>query len=333
MRNIALLISFLAVLLVAAGCQGGGDGGGPSSADAFIGGTSALNIKFLENAPPSEVTDKKTGGTGFPFKAVVTIENVGEFTIPTNQLNVTLTGFYPADFGKTRNELKKIYSSAFNGVRKDPDGNKIQGDIDQVTFPTSGDLEYQSELAGNQVFPFRAEACYPYQTKALSQLCLQENLQAKDPKVCNPSGSKLVDNSGAPVHVTSVTQSVGGQNKILLHFTVRKVGSSEIFSQPACLTNFESEDRVTVTVKTGLPDLTVADGSKVKSLDCLGLLNKKDTTPNAGELLLDNGQASFTCVQTLTTASKVDSLKTFDIFLDYFAQDSVTTTVLVKHLI
>jgi hypothetical protein len=84
-----------------------------------------------------------------------------------------------------------------------------------------------------------------------------------------------------------------------------------------------------VTVNTGV-NLSADDSETV---DCLGLLNKDSANPNTGDLLLDNGQASFTCVQTLDAASQVDSIKTINILLDYYAQDSITTNVLVKHLI
>ena len=328
MRNIIILTSFLVVMLIVAGCDGGEGTSGPSIGDVFIGGTSGLEISFLENAPPSEVTDKSASGAGFPFQAVVAIENVGEYSVPSNLLNIKLSGFFPSDLlGSEPRNTEQPLGEEFKGVRKDPDGNKIQGDIRQITFPKTGKFEYQSELAGNQGFPFIAEACYFYQTKAISQICLREKLTSGDSKVCEPFGSKPVSNHGAPVHVTSITQSIGGEDKMLLHFTVKKVGTSEIFSQSDCVSTFKSEDRVEVEVKTGLGD------SDSQLPDCLGLLKDGSDKGNTGELLLINGEGSFTCVQTLDANSKVNSIKTMDIVLGYYAQDTVSTDVVVKHLI
>ena len=49
MRNIIILTSFLVVMLIVAGCDGGEGTSGPSIGDVFIGGTSGLEISFLEN--------------------------------------------------------------------------------------------------------------------------------------------------------------------------------------------------------------------------------------------------------------------------------------------
>ena len=336
MRNITILLSFLGILLIAAGCQAD-KGAGVSPGDAFVGGTSAIKMSFVENSPPSEVTDKTEANEAFEFDATVTIENVGEHDIPQEALVVTMSGFFPGDFGITdTQELKAANAGTVNGVSKDPDGNRIQGAVDQFTFPKSviEKFAYQKELTGSQAFPFRAEACYPYNTKVLSQVCLMEDLTKKERPVCNPTGSRTVSNSGAPVQVTSITQSVGGRNKLLLNFDVQKVGSSDIFkNEPTetCNDDFKNKNRIEVEVNTGIP-----------GLNCIGLVGggaldyeaSDSTTAKGftGELLLSGGSGSFTCIQTLSNIDR-DSIKTFDVTLAYYARDSVTTNVLVKHLI
>ncbi len=329
MRNTALLISFVVLLLVIAGCKSDG-GSGASLTSAFVGGTTAMKISFLPNSPPAEVTDKLVNQQGFPFKATVTVENVGEYNVQAQGMLVSMSGFFPSDFSITNPEnIRQFYPAAgeFRGVSKDPDGNKITGDIAQISFPASGDFMYSKELPGNQEFPFRAEICYPYQTKVVSQVCLMKDFTGRDQPICNPTGSRQVSNSGAPIHITSVSQSTGGKDKLILSFTVKKVGQSELFLS-GCADDFSNKDRVTVDINTGLQGA----GS---SLRCLGLLNGREigATAYSGAVLLNEGTASFTCIQTLGTSDRVDSLKTFELSLTYSARDSVTTNVIVKHLI
>ncbi len=328
MRSKTLLISLLAFAVIVAGCQPQ-DSKGSSITSAFIGGTSAMKASFIENSPPSEVTDTPTGQAGFPFDASVTIENVGEYSIDANGVKLTLSGFFPADFDTSADELTQAYPSSgvFRGVSKDPDGNRIQGDIAQVIFPktSSKQFKYNKALAGNQQFPFRADICYPYQTKVLSQVCLMSDFTSKRKTICSPAGSRPVSNSGAPVHVTSVTQSVGGRNKLLLNFAVKKVGTSELFKNDAaagCKDAFTNKDRISVKVDTGIAGL--------KCLGLLGGMEAADKKSYTGEVLLSSGGASFTCLQDYTGT---ESLKTFDVTLSYYARDSATTNVLVKHLI
>ncbi len=328
MRSQTLLLTLLFFAIIVAGCQSSGQRG-PSITDAFIGGTSAMRVSFIENSPPSEVTDMPAEGIGFPFDASVTIENVGENDIDADSITLTMSGFYPSDFDiLVADELIQTYpkSGVFRGVSKGPSGNKIQGDIAQITFPKTQTtmFKYNKVLAGNQQFPFRAEICYPYSTKALSQVCLMKDFTSTRETICSPTGSRPVSNSGAPVHVTSVEQSVGSQHKLLLNFDIRKVGSSDLFKASAidqCKDAFTNKDRISVDVSTGIP-----------GLKCLGLLGGKEVGNGgySGEVLLSGGGASFTCIQDYD--GETDSLKTFDVTLSYFARDSATTNVLVKHM-
>ncbi len=322
------MLFLLAFAVIVAGCQSQTPKGS-SITNAFIGGTSAVKVSFIENSPPSEVTDTPSGGTGFPFDASVTLENVGEYDIPAAGVTLAVSGFYPGDFGIADTaELTQTYpaSGVFRGVSKDPDGNRIQGDIAQITFPKTPtkQFKYDKQLAGNQQFPFRVDACYPYSTKAISQVCLMKDLTSKERTICTPTGSRPVSNSGAPVQVSSVTQSVGGRNKLLLNFGIKKVGSSDLFkvSNDRCKDAFTNKERITVRVETG-----------IKGLKCLGLLGGAEVKDGvySGEVLLSSGSASFTCIQDYDGST--NSVKTFDVTLMYFARDSATTNVLVKHLI
>ena len=89
----AILIALSVVfLLFIAGCDRGGDVIGGTPSDPFLGGDVGLEIEFLEESPPDKVTD-----AGFPFRAIVSLKNIGEFDLATSQVKVNLIGFLPSD--------------------------------------------------------------------------------------------------------------------------------------------------------------------------------------------------------------------------------------------
>ena len=194
-------ILLISALLIVAGCKSQTGDKTPLSTQAFIGGTSAIKLSYIPNSPPDEVTDaefddsaKIKSNTGFPFEATVTIENVGESDIEQGKLDVKLSGFYPQDFQTAATKMTKNIpeSGKFRGVNKDPDGNKIRGDIAQVSFPTGATsddtrFKYINKLAGNQQFPFKAETCYPYKT--LSGVS-SWRLHKEDQPAMQPNGNK-----------------------------------------------------------------------------------------------------------------------------------------------
>lgn len=337
MRNKFALMSFLVILTLAAGCnqetspqlERGG---------SFIGGDKALELSFIDGSPPAEVTDKLEGESGFEFDVTLVMENVGEYTIlPNQQMFVTLSGFFHSDFGiaDPDEELSIIYpgvgGSNFSGKRKDTEGNPIQGDVAYIRFPKTERLYllYDKPIPVSTPFPFRAEVCYPYLTNTVSELCLMNDLTSKDQPVCNPNEKKRVSNSGGPVEVSSVTQSSAGKDKIVIRFEVKTVGDSDLFDyvdNNRCKDNRRNTNRLVIQVKTGL-----------EGLSCTGIGGKGLTETSskpvawAGTLRLLEGKGSFTCIQTLEKKDRRDAKKTIGIETVYYARDSITTEVLVKH--
>ena len=338
MRNKFALMSFLVILTLAAGCNHETspqlDRGG-----SFIEGDKALELSFIEGSPPAEVTDKLEGESGFPFDVTLVMENIGEYTIlPNQRMFVTLSGFFHSDFGiaDPDEELSIIYpgvgGSTFSGKRKDTEGNPIQGDVAYIRFPKTKSLDflYDKPIPVSTPFPFRAEVCYPYLTNTVSELCLMSDLTSKDQPVCNPDEEKRVSNSGGPVEITSVTQSHAGKDKIVIRVDVKKVGDSDLFDyvdNNRCKDNRRNKNRLVIQVKTGL-----------EGLNCNGIggvgLTETSSKPVAwaGTLLLSaEGKGFFTCIQTLEKKDRRDAKKTIGIETVYYARDSITTEVLVKH--
>lgn len=276
-----------------------------------------MRIGFLENAPPKETLDRPTDKDEISkFDIGLRVENVGESPVPANNIKVTIGGIYSGDFNvpnQKTSSLDGALKTALEGVRKDPEGEKLAGGIDEVTFL---DLGYTKSLQGNNEFPIQADVCYPYQTKAVADFCMRKDLIKATSGVCQVKGSKPVFSSGAPIHVASFDESVGGSQKVILKFNIKAVGTGTFYKPGGCKKgDFQEENFVRVTVDSGMPSL---------SLKCSGWGDSLTK-----DVRLTNGEASVTCIQS---GVNVDAVRKMDIFVDYNHLITASTKILVKHL-
>ena len=338
-----VLILLLAMAIVIAGCQGGDKTKTSSSSTPFIGGSEGLRVSFVENAPPAEVLDnpKPTDTTKSQvqkFDVILKFDNAGEQDIAANGAKVTIGGIFPADFGvpglttRTPATLQNVlFGKKLDGVKKDPEGSKIQGGTEEMPLY---DLGYVKQLEGNSEFPIQADICYKYTTKAVGDFCMRADLTRTQGGVCQAKGTKPVFSSGGPVQVTSVDESVGGRGKVLLKFTV-KAGSSGSFFKPddastadapnCARGDFSKENFVKVTVNSGITSTAPKTG-----LTCSG---SKGGDPLRGtqilEVRLNNGEGSITCIQDNVN---VDAIQKANLQVEYNHLITASTKVLVKHL-
>jgi len=424
-----VLISVISLFLIA-GC-GRGDGGivgAPTT--PFLGGSQGLEIGFLEGNPPEEVTD---GGT-FDFRAIVSIKNNGEFDLTKDDVEVSLTRFFPEDFGSNTPNLKgKNPENDPTSRKRDSEGNIIEPVETFVMFPpkvsdaeeeAAGDVvsavlfalltdeldpqavvdasqsvaddfkdasdsdpgniekagkavaaqnaadiiiaaaladgatistvanvalaaaittgterffNFKGNLRGNTPFTFRADVCYKYQTKAVSEICVLANqIDVADDTICDPSEAKSVFSSASPLQVTAFRQSVVGKDKLQFSFDIVHSGSGDVFkstdfSKPGVddcpktpSLRRKNENKVIVTIDTGL--------GTPGSLKCVGLDSSTLDSIASDFVKLVNGRRTVTCTQTLDIG-RIDFKKSIDITLDFNYLDSVDQEVLVKHLI
>lgn len=280
---------------------------------SFIGGDKGVELSFLPGAPPDVVFDKN-----FPFSVGIQAENVGEWDITNpKDLTIKLIGINPADFGTSLEALKKDSPTALMGKHLDPAGNVIRGTLVNVEFP---DLQYQTEITGSVEYVLRAEACYEYGTKAVSRICILDDLLGVTRKpgekpICEPNEAKTVENSGAPVHVLSVRESVAGPDKVSLTIEIGHVGSGSVHQRfSECGSEIAQRDRVYVKVDTGLPGLS-----------CSGL-----AAGNEGYVTLYGGKREIVCMQPLPTP-RGDFEKPISIELTYGYKDYIDKKLIVKH--
>ncbi|MBC8500483.1 MAG: hypothetical protein H8D38_01845 [DPANN group archaeon] len=306
----------LALLLVLASCAD--QTVTPSNQKSFLGGTIGLLVSFVEGEPPSEVTD----GGATPFTVSVKLENKGETFVDATDVTLTLKGIDAASFGVTNADLTMNPSEDLLDNDINPDtGEAINSPPVYVTF---SQLNYLGELSGNQPFPFVVDVCYKYQTMATSQLCIKENLlDSSDTKVCTVTGSKNVQNSGAPVQILNFEEFSAGQNAVSFSFRVKNVGNGLLSAaSSSCDQTPANRDYVTVTVDSGLQGLT-----------CSGLSNPSENgTAYSGDVKLATGERQIRCTQQLSDADQTDKIMIVDSSVDYDYQESTRTDVLVKHI-
>ena len=327
MRRFHIIIISILALFVIAGCQGGSkDGTGAAPKTPFLGGTQGLEIKFIDGSPPKEVTDAGT----FSFQSIVSLKNKGEFDLNKDQVKIDLIGFLPEDFGANQDDLsQKMPEDNPTSRKRDSEGNIIEPAETFATFPsTDASFNFGRSIPGNNIFIFRADVCYKYQTKAVSRLCVLRNLiNVRKNDVCKPNEPKTVFTSGSPLKVSSFRETVSGQDKVSFSFEVTHSATGNVFREgdstsPAadCPRDpreaREKENKVLVNVNTGLPNLR-----------CVGL-----SSSTSGHITLMNGKKTVTCTQELDPGRN-DFETNVEITLDYNYRDSVQQDVLVKHLV
>lgn len=320
-----IIFAFLTIVaFVISGCQGNNNSG--AQRVPYIGGTNGLLLDFQQDSPPEEILDDGS----FGFQAVVKLNNEGEFKIPAGNLKVSLQGIDPNDFGTSLSELQdKSPPEDMLQKRKDSEGNLIEGSEAYISFPSDNSEMVPKMFTGNTEFTLRADVCYSYQTNAVSKLCVLNNLlNVKSDAVCQPTGTKQLSVSGAPVQITNLRQIMAGKDKIGFTFDVGHSNNGYIFefgkngNVADCPRDprqrRSTENRVRVTVDTGMPNL-----------NCPGM---SDSSGSQGYVLLTSGKRSITCYQDLP-ASRSDYEKDILITLEYNYEEFKDKKLLVKHLV
>lgn len=353
-------------------------GGGQQTTDLskpFVGGSTALRLTFVENAPPAQVSDidSQTPPNKFPFDVSVQVENLGEHTIINTENNprmwVELSGLDATDFGLQASpgedtaSLKKDFDEHFQGVRRDPQGNKIEGALTHFSWEFEG---YQQRLNGNLLdIPVRADLCYQYEQRVSGRYCLSTNTQDRDEGVCEPNGNKEVYTSAGPLTITSLEQSASGRTSTIVSFDIKHNGNGIISragawlggSNPAtneydergisktaaCSEEFIDQNMVYVIVdpENKIPGL--ANDQEKLSIRCSGFIGKF-STPEGGEIvdviskagkagyvkLDERGEGTISCTIRNMDA---DAQREIDIVMIYDYFQTETTTMDVIHLL
>src|SRR3989344_2937038 len=335
MKKQYLMCLLVVAILALAACSKSGTSSGSAPTTPFIGGTSGMVINFEKDSPPPEVTDDQS----FAFNAIVRLQNDGEHTVEKNDVKLQLLGFDPADFGAAFEDVKDVEpEDDLTSKKRDAEGNIIEGTTTFATFPRNGGFFVPTKFPGNTEFTVRANVCYNYETQSNSKLCvLRDMINVRDDAICRPNGARTVYSSSAPVQVTSLRQTVVGQNKISFSFDIVLSGNVDIFwddTETTPSSGFDvacpraprerriRESRVGVEVT----EKRETAGSVFTNLKCGGLFNSA-----IGDVQLVNGRRTITCTADMVE-DRVDLEKQVEILLKYNVLDNKETRIVVKHL-
>lgn len=313
------VILMMLILAFSAGCskQTTDEQKTTGTASPFLTGTEGLAVSFQSGAPPSEVYDED-----FNFDINVKLENMGEQTIGAGKAKLKITGINPADFGNPK--LDSAIGDELIAARKDPAGNILQGGITNINFE-----KLQAEkVTGEVSFNLRAEVCYPYQTRAISQICVLEDLlgttrKAGETPSCEPNPTQVTSEASAgPLTIEKFKQSVIGKDKISFTFDVKHRGAGRIYQKDSgCDAVISNKNKVTVKVDTG----------NLGTLSCSGLSNGNDGEvtlfSQAGTTTAGGEVRTIVCTQTIT--SPADYTRPVTITLDY-DYESITQPIALK---
>lgn len=276
----------------------------------FLGGSQGLAIDFQDLR--KDVFD---GGQD-PFDVIVKLENKGEALVKKENVQVKISGINPVEFGKSELDLVKNAPDDAIEMRKDPQGGTLPG---QQVFVEFVGLNHNGLIAGASAqFPLRADVCYLYRTRTVSELCVRENLLT--PRVggiCELNEDKKFFNSGAPVQVVNFRESTRAKDKIGFSFEIKNIGTGNVFQRNSMCdrTERKNENRVFVIVETGL-----------SGLQCTGL----ETAGRGAEgfVTLYGGSKIVSCSQSISSRSDYEQLVNIETIYDY--EQSIQSTIAVK---
>jgi len=223
----------ITALFLVTSCTGIGGGGGADQqgTPAFVGGTVGLNMYLIQGMPPPIINDANT----FPFGIGIAIENQGEADVGPGTDNsfvmIRLEGINPEQFGTTDADMRKVIAEPLRGATRNYDGTIFPGEITSVIFEP---LIYKPDIRGNTQFTVRATLCYDYENDATALLCIKDDVlqNTQDASICTLSGEKMPQNSGGPIHVSSVMENPMSENKIQINFEIEHVGIGDFFGRP-----------------------------------------------------------------------------------------------------
>ena len=317
-KTLAIIV---ALSLLAVACSDSG-GDAITSPKSFVGGTDALSFDFVEGAPPGEVFDQGN----FPFEVTLNVENKGEFDVPKENLNVTLQGFFPADFGSPitsknpEDDLEKTFV--------DSDGNTVPGGI---TFLTFEGFNFGSALPANNEFTIRAELCYKYGFTAQTDICVIADVTETDDeeKVCEVDEKKTVESSASPLQIENFVENIGGTDRISFNFDVVHRGTGSVSRLGTSCDEKDvqaDEDKVFLNVSSGLAGLKCSGLSD-------GPANTEADGYQAGFTTLFGGKRFIRCSQDVSAAvaSKIDFEKKVTITGEFEYKEHESRSILVKH--
>lgn len=310
-----ILIAMLAILLITvSACDQNKE---PAGGETYIGGNEGLKMTFAPDAPPLTTADNKQQS----FDVGVQIENRGEYEVSSDDIRITVEGFSPEAFGVTKADLNDVplNDNVIERRIRTPDGVIIEPPYVEAVV---SDLEYQQAAPGNLNFPIRAQACYLYETDAISKLCIKEDLLKQDDEdLCKINAVRELSTSGAPVQITNLQQSGAGRDKTRFTFTIANQDTGRIYKE-----NSECEPQSSIENKVWV-EIEDLEGAEV---DCTGL--QDGSTKREGYVSMSGGTPrDVTCTAKFDEGQRTNRVESFNIKLRYNYREYIDTGIEVQY--
>lgn len=274
--------------------------------DIFLETTDGMTIEFAELK--STVYD---GGKD-PFDIVIKLENKGEMDV--NEVSLSIEGIKPQEFNKLEEEFSKKIKQNIKRATKDKEDNNV---FAPPFFMTIKELNHITPIEGDALtFPITAKICYPYETRATTNICVRKNLLTQDEGICYIEEEKTTRNTGGPVQVENFKEMQRGDKAIGFSFAISHKGTGSVYDKENMCGNEKNKGRVYVNVETGL-----------KGLTCTGLQSQGKNAE--GYITLLNNYKEISCTQEIP--KRKDYEKDVKITTEYKYEQTKTSQITVKH--
>jgi len=295
----------IASLMFAFGCENAGIGQKKTGIvkEEIYSGTKGLEMKFLDNLPPSKLYDTAS------LDIVAELYNRGIYDLNNQNCILHLHGF-------DSNIFRGLDRNKFCGDMKAKSIEYFQGEKNTVEFKTDT-IEL---MEGIDHFPqkFVITACYDYQTIATPVVCVDPTYYRVTAVkgACTAKDVSLAGGQGAPVAVTRVGVNMMGQDKVSFEIDIKNVGGGNVLRNGidlynTCPHNINYEDYDIVEY-----DINMGKATRVR---CAPEIE------GAPRVRLTNGEARIICSFSVSEENAYTT--PLDIWLGYSYMDSISKSV------
>ena len=233
---------FLSLLLALSGCKQQDTG----SSGTFIGGTDGVSVEFVNLAPPSQFNQNDS------VRVKALLKNKGETRVATGNAKARVFGVTLENFGLTQDYKTNLGPIEARGEFTS-DGGEQEVEL--------GTIKYKLPVINSEDYTLRARLCYPYQTKALVDVCIKSTLsQESGEEICGIDGEKVVSGSvsSAPIQITSITEQTRGSDQIRFDVIIENKGVGEVYPVNSKCEDLDNEikrveNRNKINVKVNSP--------------------------------------------------------------------------------
>lgn len=298
----------LFVVLFLFGCTSTEDS---STSNRFIGGTTGLTLSFVDGEPPSVVGDNAED----EFDVSILAINDGEADIDSGRLIVTLQGVERDAFS-----MSSLSQSSPTKLEKKTKIRDTVTESDQLEIRFKR-MNYKYNLDSDFPVDLRADVCYEYNTKAVADICLKKKPNDDTTEdLCTVNNENMgLENSGAPVHVVSMSQ-IPRSSSIKLTFDIMTQGTGMVYAPGV----FGSE-----CVET--PDMDEQVRVKVSTTGNIPIKCSRLNDGSEGIVDLISGGRTVSCDIETSGLQETAFSKPINIELSYMYKDSIATSFTVEN--